>query len=178
MILSPLNALAQSSGISLGVMGTALSMGLYATHTMVPPTPGPIAAAGNLGADLGMVIPMGSNVSLPATLAGWIYAMRAGSRFDIRPANVVIYEELCPGSAAAQHLQLLPASGVDTLIALRSVAMFETAPFGHRAAPERWCSRPPHLRAAPGGLLRDEASSRSQRRSIRRLGLKAYRSPQ
>ena len=38
VILSPLNkALSQSSGISLGVLGTALSMGLYATHTMVPP---------------------------------------------------------------------------------------------------------------------------------------------
>lgn len=53
VILSSLNrALAESGGISLAVMGTALSMGLYSTHTMVPPTPGPIAAAGNLGADL------------------------------------------------------------------------------------------------------------------------------
>ncbi|MGB4338489.1 MAG: GntP family permease [Bacillota bacterium] len=133
VILSPLNkALAQSSGISLGVMGTALSMGLYATHTMVPPTPGPIAAAGNLGADLGMVILMGLIVSLPATLAGWIYAMRAGSRFDIRPANVVTYEELMSrfGRLPSTFGSFLPLVAPILLIALRSVAMFETAPFG------------------------------------------------
>ncbi|MFR1037681.1 MAG: hypothetical protein ACLSE4_02185 [Clostridium sp.] len=37
----------------LAVMATALSGGLYATHCLVPPTPGPIAMAGTLEADLG-----------------------------------------------------------------------------------------------------------------------------
>ncbi|GAB1482705.1 hypothetical protein MASR2M78_15210 [Treponema sp.] len=50
VILTPLNkALAKESGTSMTVMAIALSTGLYATHTMVPPTPGPIAAAGALG---------------------------------------------------------------------------------------------------------------------------------
>ena len=57
VILSSLNkSLSMRSNINLPTMAIALSTGLYATHTLVPPTPGPIAAAGNLGADLGLVI--------------------------------------------------------------------------------------------------------------------------
>lgn len=47
VILSPINrALAEKSGISLAVMATCLSSGLYATHCLVPPTPGPIIMQG------------------------------------------------------------------------------------------------------------------------------------
>ena len=46
VILSPISrALARQSNVSLAVMATALSGGLYATHCLVPPTPGPIAMA-------------------------------------------------------------------------------------------------------------------------------------
>ena len=43
------NALAARMKVSVVAMSVALATGLYATHTFVPPTPGPIAAAGNLG---------------------------------------------------------------------------------------------------------------------------------
>ena len=44
VILSPLaKALSRKANLSLAVSAIALSLGLYATHTMVPPTPGPIA---------------------------------------------------------------------------------------------------------------------------------------
>ncbi|MEM1617172.1 MAG: hypothetical protein QXT55_02750 [Desulfurococcus sp.] len=60
VIVNPLNhALSKMAGISITVSAIALSTGLYATHTLVPPTPGPIAAAANLGADLGLVIFLG-----------------------------------------------------------------------------------------------------------------------
>ena len=46
VILSSLNrSLARRSGVSLATMAIALSTGLFATHNLVPPTPGPIAAA-------------------------------------------------------------------------------------------------------------------------------------
>lgn len=64
-------------------MAIALSSGLYATHTLVPPTPGPIVAAGNLGADLGLVIFWGAVVSIPVMLAGYLYAVTAASRLDL-----------------------------------------------------------------------------------------------
>ncbi|MGI6159733.1 MAG: GntP family permease, partial [Limnochordia bacterium] len=57
VILSPLNrTMAAKSNQSLSVFAIALSMGLYSTHVFVPPTPGPIAGAGAIGADLGSVI--------------------------------------------------------------------------------------------------------------------------
>ncbi|MBN8412278.1 GntP family permease [Halomonas denitrificans] len=59
-------------------MSVALATGLYATHTFVPPTPGPIAAAGNLGleANLGLVIGVGVFVAAVAALAGTLWARR------------------------------------------------------------------------------------------------------
>ncbi|MDK2853113.1 MAG: gluconate:H+ symporter, GntP family [Thermococcaceae archaeon] len=72
VILSPLNkALTKRAGLSMAVTAVALSTGLYATHTLVPPTPGPIAAAANLNADLGLVIMLGLIASIPAALAGF-----------------------------------------------------------------------------------------------------------
>ena len=75
--------MARRSGARMATMAIALSTGLYATHTLVPPTPGPIAAAGNLGADLGLVILWGIVTSIPAMLAGYLYAIAAGSRLEI-----------------------------------------------------------------------------------------------
>ena len=70
VILSSLNkSLARRSKVGLSVMAIALSTGLYATHTLVPPTPGPIAAANELHADLGMVIMWGIAVSIVSVLA-------------------------------------------------------------------------------------------------------------
>src|SRR4030043_2177941 len=73
VILSPLNkALAKRAKISLAGAAIALAVGLTATHCLVPPTPGPIAAAGILGADLGLVICFGLIVSAFALVVGWL----------------------------------------------------------------------------------------------------------
>ncbi len=86
VILSSLNkALAQRTGTTLATGAIALSLGLYATHTMVPPTPGPVAAAGILGADLGRVILWGLLVSGVALVSGWVFAVRVASRVWIDP---------------------------------------------------------------------------------------------
>jgi len=69
--------------VSLAASVIALSLGLYATHTMVPPTPGPIAAAGILKADLGLVILWGAPVSLIALAAGWLFAIKFAARVTI-----------------------------------------------------------------------------------------------
>lgn len=59
-------------------MSVALATGLYATHTLVPPTPGPIAAAGTLGleSNLGLVIGVGIFVAAAAALAGMFWSNR------------------------------------------------------------------------------------------------------
>ena len=67
MLMSPLNkSLAKKAGITLTATTIALAMGLMASHTLVPPTPGPIAAAHFLNANLGWVMLMG----IPASLFG------------------------------------------------------------------------------------------------------------
>ncbi len=67
-------------------MSVALATGLYASHTLVPPTPGPISAAGNLGigSSLGMVILFGICISLFPMFAGYIWARFMGSRVETR----------------------------------------------------------------------------------------------
>ncbi|MGB9839065.1 glycerate kinase [Thermovenabulum sp.] len=96
VILTPLNkALAKRANIPIAVMAVTLSTGLYATHTLVPPTPGPIAAAGNVRADLGLVILIGMVVSIPAALIGLWWAHRIGK--DIKSEidqDGMSYEEL------------------------------------------------------------------------------------
>lgn len=133
VILAPIaRALADRSNVSLAVMGTALSAGLYATHCLVPPTPGPIAMAGTLNADLGTVILVGLVTSIPATLAGLVYAKNVASKFDI-PANPEFtVEELMekygklPGVVHSFAPIVLPI----ILIALKSLADFPSQPFG------------------------------------------------
>lgn len=128
VILTPLNkALAKRAEIPMAVMAVALSTGLYATHTLVPPTPGPIAAAGNVGADLGLVILVGLVVSIPAALTGLWWAYRSGKNI---PSEVdqsgASYEELkkqfgeLPGTAKSFMPIVVPI----LLIALSSVVKF------------------------------------------------------
>lgn len=73
-------SLARSLKTSPVAMRVALSTGLFATHTLVPPTPGPIAAAGNLGmgGNLGLVMVAGLVFALLAAFSGLLWARRCG----------------------------------------------------------------------------------------------------
>jgi GntP family gluconate:H+ symporter len=89
IILAPLaKALSRRARVPLAASAVALSLGLYATHTMVPPTPGPIAAAGFLEADLGLVILWGSLVALIALAAGWLFAVLVAARTSLDAESV------------------------------------------------------------------------------------------
>ncbi len=91
VILSPLaRSLASRSGRSMATYAVALSMGLYATHVFVPPTPGPIAAAGELDADVGLVIVLGLLVTLPVLVTTYLFAILVGERVFIDPDGVSI----------------------------------------------------------------------------------------
>lgn len=79
IILSSLQkSLAKRAKVSIASMGVALATGLYATHVLVPPTPGPIAAAGNIGATdyLGTVILVGLLVAIPAAFVGYLWSIK------------------------------------------------------------------------------------------------------
>jgi GntP family gluconate:H+ symporter len=95
LLVAPLNkSLSKKAGISLAGSAVALGLGLTATHTMVPPTPGPIAAAGILGADLGLVMMMGLVVSALALVPCLVYATRYVSKTYIDPAPDVTEAEI------------------------------------------------------------------------------------
>lgn len=133
VVLSPISrALAQQSNVSLAVMGTALSGGLYATHCLVPPTPGPIAMAGTLGADLGLTILVGLVISIPATAVAILYAKKVASKVNIPANSEYTLEQLqekygkLPGTAQSFAPILLPI----VLIALASITDFPSKPFG------------------------------------------------
>ncbi|GAA0354165.1 GntP family permease [Bacillus horti] len=86
VILSSLKkAMAKKANVALASMSIALGTGLYATHTLVPPTPGPIAAAGNIGVSdyLGLVIMVGIVVAIVAMTVGFIWAKTIASKIRI-----------------------------------------------------------------------------------------------
>ena len=86
MLLHPLNkSLSKKAKISIAGPAIALGLGLMASHTMVPPTPGPIAAAGILGADLGLVIAFGFPISIIALIVGIIFAKNYAAKTYIEP---------------------------------------------------------------------------------------------
>ncbi len=88
MLLHPLSkGLSRKAGISLAGAAIALGLGLMASHTMVPPTPGPIAAAGILEANLGLVIAIGIPVSLLALGAAVLFATKFAAKTYIDPGQ-------------------------------------------------------------------------------------------
>lgn len=69
IILVPIvYGLAKKTGRSLLYYGIPLLAGLAVTHSFIPPTPGPIAVANLIGADLGWVILFGFIAGVPAMM--------------------------------------------------------------------------------------------------------------
>lgn len=133
VILSSLNkALAKRAGISLAAGAIALSLGLYTTHTMVPPTPGPIAAAGILQADLGLVIMWGMIIAAIACVAGWVFAVTVAAKVDVPPYKEGEEPTALPSldEAPGPVASLLPIFLPIILIVLKSVSDFPSKPFG------------------------------------------------
>lgn len=138
VILSPLaRSLASRTGQSMATFAVALSMGLYATHVFVPPTPGPIAAAGELGADIGLVILLGLLTTLPVIAATYLFARYMGQRMyiepDIGPAALGEQDELTAdtgGEYPAPALAFAPILLPVLLIAISSIAELPARPLG------------------------------------------------
>ena len=84
IMMNSLNkAMSHKAKKSYAGTSVALGLGLLATHVMVPPTPGPIAAAGILKADLGNVILWGLIVSLLALVPCYFFTTKIASKISI-----------------------------------------------------------------------------------------------
>ena len=87
-------------------MSVALSGGLYASHVFIPPTPGPIAAAGTLGlgGNLLLVIIMGTVVSVPVLIAVYFFSKSIAK-------SVTISDEEADATISASYDELLNKFG-------------------------------------------------------------------
>lgn len=134
-------AITSRAAVSGLATSTALMTGLFATHNLVPPTPGPLAAADELQVtgELGLIIGLGLIVSLVAALAALLFASRLSQReFTPLPAEheddieARDYEELRAsyGKLPSPFVSFLPIALPLLLICLGSVAALPAEPFG------------------------------------------------
>ena len=61
----------------------AICAGGAVTHTMVPPTPGPLAMAATLNIDLGVMILVGAFIGIQMSIVGWLFAINRDKALDI-----------------------------------------------------------------------------------------------
>lgn len=81
VILSPLaKSISRNTKKSVISLGLSLALGLVITHTLVPPTPGPVGVAGIYGANVGTTLLLGIVCAIPMTLVGLLYAKYIGKK--------------------------------------------------------------------------------------------------
>jgi len=136
VILDPVRkALVKKTRVSSVSASVALSLGLYASHVFIPPTPGPIAAANTLYEGAGLpvnlllVMGIGALASIPCLIGAYFFANYIGkkvkSKEDLDLDTITkTYEEIVagygklPGGFSAVAPILVPI----LLIALGSIA--------------------------------------------------------
>ena len=112
IILVPLiYALQKQTQKSLLLYAIPLLAGLAITHTFIPPTPGPIAVAEILGADLGYVIIFGFLAGIPSVIiAGPFLARRLAKKIQIEaPEEMVTKMEIPDNAPSAGQISAIIA---------------------------------------------------------------------
>lgn len=88
VILSPIaKAISKRTKKSIVSLGIALASGLVITHTLVPPTPGPLGVAGTFGVDIGQFILLGIVISIPLAVSAMLYAKYYGKKLYQIPSE-------------------------------------------------------------------------------------------
>lgn len=120
IILVPLiYGIARRTNRSLLFYGIPLCAGLSVTHTFLPPTPGPIATASILGADLGWVIIWGIIAGLPAmAVAGPLFG-----KFISKRIFVPVPEYMVKGETRFDDPSQLPPFRAVVLILLMPLVL-------------------------------------------------------
>ncbi len=124
-------ALQKKTGKSLLFYGIPLLAGLAITHAFIPPTPGPVAVADILGADLGWVIIAGALAGIPAAIvAGPFFGKFIASRIHVDAP------QLAEPMPQAVSFQLPPVGLIASLVGLPLILiLFNTvlsSPLAHQ----------------------------------------------
>ena len=130
VLVSPIGkSLAHRSNTSPVPLMLALAAGLFASHVFIPPTPGPVAAAGMVGLEnnLLLVIGMGIVISLLSLIPAYFFAGHIGKRVQAaEPTSDVLATE--DEHHCSATLAFLPIVLPIVLIALGSVAALMNIP--------------------------------------------------
>ena len=130
VLVSPIGkSLAHRSNTSPVPLMLALAAGLFASHVFIPPTPGPVAAAGMVGLEnnLLLVIGMGIVISLLSLIPAYFFAGHIGKRVQAaEPTSDVLATE--DEHRCSATLAFLPIVLPIVLMALGSVAALMNIP--------------------------------------------------
>ena len=86
--------LTRRSGRAILYYGIPLAAGMAVAHAFIPPTPGPVAVASLLGADLGWVILFGVIGGIPATIvAGILFGTYISKKIPVGVPEYMVPEE-------------------------------------------------------------------------------------
>lgn len=109
ILLSPLTkSMSKNAKVSGKALTVALSTGLFAPHVLIPPTPGPLAAAATLGLnDLGLLILSGSVLALALVLTGGWFATRMNRQLQKVNPLEELPEQRVEGSLARAVLPIV-----------------------------------------------------------------------
>ncbi len=122
VLLSSLNkTLTKKAGLSLAGTAIALGLGLSCTHALVPPTPGPVAAAGILNADLALVMGLGLIAAGVALVAALLFAHKVAAKIYIDPGPLPEEDKSAKTYAPGLLRSALPILVPVILIVLKSV---------------------------------------------------------
>lgn len=136
IILSSLNkTLGKKTGLPVILFAISLATGLYAAHVFVPPTPGPLAAAAVLEADLGLVFLLGMLVAVPVSFVGYLWARFVGKflKTNTTTEDSKVSKKKSAGTNdynVSAWAAFMPLVTPILLIALKSIANYPTHPLG------------------------------------------------
>ena len=88
VVVSPIaKAISKKTRRSIVAIAGPLAVGLVITHSLVPPTPGPLGVAGTFGVDVGQFILLGIVIALPMAIISTLYCQWLGKRLYQIPAD-------------------------------------------------------------------------------------------
>lgn len=131
IMLNPISkSLSIKSKVPYAATAIAVALGATASHSLVPPTPGPIATAGILDADLGMIIFWGIIVSLTALIPAYFFIKKYVSKIPLEPILAEIDLTSVATKPPTATKSFLPVIVPLILIILASIAKYPSKPFG------------------------------------------------
>lgn len=88
VVVSPIaKAISKKTRRSIVAIAGPLAAGLVITHSLIPPTPGPLGVAGTFGVDVGQFLLLGIVIALPMTICATLYSQWLGQRLYQIPAD-------------------------------------------------------------------------------------------